>query len=133
MPRRKAGDPPAAQPAANSERGESELILEGATYRLRPSYAAIVAIEKATDMKLIALVNEGNRGNISLDNLGIIARELIRAGAEDDATRHVGAERLSELIYEAGVISATMALTACLVEAVTGGRTAEGERKAIAE
>lgn len=121
------------QPTANAERGEHELTLEGVAYRLRPSFAAIVAIEKKTGSTLIALVNEGNRGNLTLANLGIIACELIRAGGEDENTRHVGAERLGELIYEEGVPTATARITTCLVDAVTGGRTSAGEIRAIAE
>ena len=123
-----------AQPAASKDRGEHSLELDGVTYRLRPSYEANVAIEEQTGSTLLQLVTAGDRGAISLKHLGILAAEWIKAGAspDDDGTRHVGAKAIGELIYEAGVPFVTARVTNCLLDAVTGGRTAAGEAKAIA-
>lgn len=123
---------PAEQPTAIPERGEGELELDGVRYRLRPSHAAIRAIERRTDRSLLALVRMGNVGDLPLASLGIIAAELIRAGAEDEMTRSVSADHLEELILEEGIPGANARLTLVLLDAATGGRTASGEVKAAA-
>jgi hypothetical protein len=119
-------------PKANPERGEDELVLAGKKYRLRPSHAALLAIENGTGRSVIELVRSGNAGGLRLAELGMIAAELIRAGAaEDDGmTRGVADDRISELILEEGLAPATSVLTLCLLSAATGGRTASGELKA---
>lgn len=118
--------------AAIAERGEHMLVLAGVTYRLRPSHQAMRAIEAKTERSSLELVRMGHVGALSLDQLGAIAAELIRAGAEDDLTRAVSADRIGELIYEQGVAGATFRLTAVLADAVSGGRKASGEAKAPA-
>lgn len=132
-PRRRT-DPSTEQPAANPTRGEHELTLAGVTYRLRPSFTAIVAIEQKTGETTLALVRRGNTMQIPLADLGIIAAELIREGADpkDQMTRSVNAERIEELIFEEGLQRVTPRLTLCLLDAATGGRTASGEAKAAA-
>ncbi|RSV15196.1 hypothetical protein CA235_09680 [Sphingomonas sp. ABOLF] len=123
-------EPPAEQPVAIEDRGEHELTLAGVTYRLRPSHPALVAIEKKTGRSNLALVRLGNTQDLSNEQLGIIAAELVRAGATDAMTRAVSAERFGELIYEEGAVRACARLTLCLLDAATGGRTASGEAKA---
>ncbi|MEZ0495400.1 GTA-gp10 family protein [Sphingomonas sp. IW22] len=120
----------AAQPPANPDRGEHELTLAGVTYRLRPSRQAIRACESQTGLSLLALVRLGNAGELTSDHLGIIACQLIRAGAEDEMTRRVDPDKLADLIFEASVVSTTARLTAALCDAALGGRTASGEAKA---
>lgn len=119
---------------ANPHAGEHTLTLAGVDYLLRPSHAAIVAIEQGTGATLLQLVRDGNVGALSQQDLGVIAQELIRAGAgeEDTATRHVGAAALEKLIYTEGTAKATIALALCLSDAASGGRTASGERVAPA-
>ena len=121
--------------SANAERGEHELVLAGRTYRLRPSYSAIVAIEDKTERALLELVRIGGGGAMPLGMAGTVAAELIRAGAEegDRMTKAVSAERIAEMIYEEGVPRIVARLTACLIDGATGGRDASGEAKAVAE
>ena len=121
-----------ARSSANAERGEHELVLAGRTYRLRPAHAAMRAIEAATAKSTLALVRLGNAGELSLEQLGIIGAELIRAGADekDEMTRSVDAERIEELIFEEGVAPATSRFTLCLLDAARGGCTTSGEAKA---
>jgi hypothetical protein len=122
----------AAGKAANAQRGEHELTLDGVTYRLRPSHDAIVGIEEVTGRSIMDLYRAGNVGGLTLTQLGQIAGELIRAGAaeNDTLTAQVDDERIGELIYEEGVFRAMARLTLCLVDAASGGRTASGEAKA---
>lgn len=115
---------------ANPDRGELELELEGRTYRLRPSHAAIAHIERRTERSLLRLLQLGNGCDLSIEQLAIIATEFIRAGAEDEMLRRVDTARIGELIFEEGVPVVTARLTLCLLEAATGGRTVTGEAKA---
>jgi hypothetical protein len=121
---------PTEQPTAIEDRGEHELTLGGVTYCLRPSHPALKAIEKKTGRSNLALVRLGNVGDLTNEQMGIIAAELIRAGAQDAMTRAVSAERVGELIFEEGAATAGMRLTLCLLDAAAGGRTASGEAKA---
>lgn len=120
---------PNDQPDANPDRGEHEVVLAGTTYRLRPSFAAITAIERKCEKSLMAITRSANDGAVSLDTVGIIARELIRAGAQDELTRNVSAERLAQLAFEEGLPVVVSRLTLCLADAVTGGRDTEGNVK----
>lgn len=117
---------------ANPVRGEHELPLGAKTYLLRPSYAAISAIESKTGRALPELVGMGNSGAMPLSVAGIVGAALIRAGAgdKDAMTRGVSAERIAEMIFEQGLPGAIARLTLCLLDAATGGRTASGEAKA---
>ncbi|WBO23930.1 GTA-gp10 family protein [Sphingomonas abietis] len=115
---------------ANKARGEHEIVLDGVTYLLRPAHSALKLIEQQTGHAILALVQLGSAGELTIELLGIIASELIRAGAKDEATQHVGAERIEELIIEAGIPHAAAVLVVCLTDAATGGRTASGEVKA---
>lgn len=115
---------------SNPDRGEHEIELAGIRYCLRPSHAAMRAIEDATERSTLDLFRAGNTGSLSIETLGIIAAELIRAGAEDELTRQVNADRISELIFEEGLHKAMARLTLCLIDAASGGRTASGEAKA---
>lgn len=116
--------------AANSERGEHQLDLAGVKYRLRPSFEAVKAIESKTE-PLMILVQLANRYQLTLEQLGIVACEFIRAGADegDHATKAVDPERLAELIYEQGATLVTARLTMCLADAASGGRKASGKRR----
>lgn len=130
MSARGKASPPVEQPAANPDRGEHELTLAKITYRLRPSHGALRAIERKTERSTLALIRLGNTGELSIEQLGVVGAELIRAGATDEMTRAVDAERIGELIFEEGLPKATARLTMCLLDAATGGRDASGEAKA---
>jgi hypothetical protein len=121
-----------AAPRANKDRGEHLLELAGVTYKLRPSYDAIVEMEEATGLSLVDLTRKADRHGLSLPETAKVAAALIRAGADDPLTRMVSADVLGGQIYEQGVISVVIRLTLCLSDAVGGGRTASGEVKAAA-
>lgn len=130
-PRRKAA-PRAGTRKANPARGEHSIELAGKTYLLRPTFAASQAIEEELGQSLIELLRRANGCTLSYAEMGTICAEYIRAGAEsgDRMTRAVSAERIAELIYEEGSAQVFVALTLLLADAVSGGRTAEGEAKA---
>jgi hypothetical protein len=132
--RRKPAPAKARTVEANPERGEHELTLGKKTFLLRPSFTAITAIERKTERSTIELVRLGNAGALPIAVAGVVAAELIRAGADekDSFTRNVSAEKIAELIFEQGVGGAIARLTLCLIDAATGGRDAQGEAKAVA-
>lgn len=121
---------PAAPVHANPHRGEHLLQLAGVTYKLRPSYEAIIEMEEATGLSLTELTGKADRHGLKVPEVAKIAAALIRGGAEDPLTRAVSADLLGPQIYEQGVISVVIRVTLCLSDAVGGGRTASGEVKA---
>jgi len=116
-------------------RGQVTLPLGGVDYGLRPSFAAISAIERKL-RPLPALVAEGGRGDLSLADMGIIAAELMRAYGEANPSDELAdtyktskPERLAELIYEAGSPRILARLLVVLIGSFNGGYTASGEAK----
>lgn len=119
---------------ANPARGEFSLKLGSKSYRLRPSFAAMQAIEARTGRSIVALTRAANHADLTLAEIGIVAATLIRAGASEDdlGARNADAERIGELAYEEGREAVMPRLLVALVAAVTGGVTAAGEPKASA-
>jgi hypothetical protein len=115
---------------ANPARGEHAIKLGGVTYLLRPTFAACSAIETSLDQSLLEIWQAANTQKLSYQEIGICLAELIRAGAEDVLTKQVSADRLAELVFEAGMGSSTVILFLCLSDAISGGRTTSGEPKA---
>ena len=122
--------------AANPERGEHALTLAGVTYRLRPSFEAVQALEDDLGLSLLEMLRKANSGALKLAEKGVIAAEMIRAGAPDgdegDLIRAVSAERIAELIYEEGGGAVDAVLVLLLADAQLGGRTTAGEAKPAA-
>ncbi|AJP72927.1 hypothetical protein [Sphingomonas hengshuiensis] len=120
---------------ANEVVGEDTLKLGRKTYVLRPGFHAVKAIEKTLGLSLVEMSRMGNLGQLNMDQLGTIAAHFIRAGAaEGDAVAaRVHPDRVAELIYEAGIPHVMARLTLLLIDAASGGRTASGERKPVAE
>lgn len=119
--------------AANPARGEHEITLAGVTYLLRPSYAALVEIEDTLGKSMVELARLTNDCILPLPDLGELVAILIRAGAaEGDAlTANVSGERIAELAFEDGVRPVYARATLALLDAITGGRRASGEAKAV--
>ena len=73
---------------ANEERGEIDLVLDGQRFVLRPSYVAMVAMEKKCGRPLIELATLAEQGLLTQEAQAIVVTELIRAwGAWDHAGR----------------------------------------------
>lgn len=122
--------------ASPSAIGEIDLELEGVDYRLRPSFAAIKEIELGTGLDLYALLRRVETGGLMQEHIGIIVAACIRAEAKangDNALATIKPERAAELVYaeEGGALLAIRAaIHPLLFNALTGGYTALGERKA---
>jgi hypothetical protein len=125
--------------AAANDRGEVFLPLEGVEYGLRPSREAISAIERQL-RPLAVLAGEATRLELPLEDLGVIAAEMMRAYGKchpDDPNivtyQSSTPERLADLIFELGVPKACVRFRELLLAALLGGVTAAGEMKAQAK
>jgi hypothetical protein len=129
---------------ANEERGEVDLELDGTRFVLRPSYEAVIAVEKATGKGILALAFAAKDGGISLTEAGIVTAELVRAWGRstgEAVAANVDTDRITELIHVYGLMRVTLRLAIVLTNAVTGGcksdgspkDDAEGEAKALTE
>jgi hypothetical protein len=119
-------------PPANPARGEHSLTLGGVSYRLRPSgqFCRIVEDEVGA---LLDLFSRANTYRLKIEEAATIVTELIRAGAEpgDKLAANVTEEVIYDLIYEEGIAKVLPVLVIVLSDAVTGGRKASGEAKAV--
>ena len=124
-------------PAEVNFQGEITVPLEGVEYVLRPSYSAIMAIERQTGRSLFDLAGEATSGRMSIADMGVICAEMMHAFGRqnpDDSniTTYRGAkpEKIAELIYEAGGPRVSARIAVLLMGALTGGYTASGKMKA---
>lgn len=106
-------------------------------FLLRPSYTAIKAIEKDLRRTVMELAGEGLRGALSCEDLGVICAHFMRAEGRHNpeagpSYKGASAEKLAELIYEAGAPRITARVAIVLMGAATGGYTAKGEVRPVA-
>jgi hypothetical protein len=102
------------QPAANPLRGETELALGAARYRLRPSFTALAAIEAETG-SFFALVERAAAGAPTLSDVLAVLWHLADP-KPDGLTR----ERFNALVIEAGLAAAAPVFRQALERALTG-------------
>jgi cyanate permease len=118
---------------ANALRGEVTIELEGVAYTLRPSYEAIVEIERLTDDTLVSLAQAGLSFTMPLAKTAIVATELIKAhgrATEDHAMAAFNVAGVGGLIFDAGSYQIGAIIGAVLSGAASGAYTPSGERKA---
>lgn len=131
--------------AANEIRGEVDLVLEGQRFVLRPSYTAIVAMEKKTGAPLMQLAQLAEAGALSQEAQAIVVTELVRAWGRElvdgeyasaaekaiaSSARGANADTIGELLYPVGVMAVQPRLAIVLGLALTGGCLPSGETKA---
>lgn len=129
---------------ANYLRGEVDLALNGQRFVLRPSYTAIVAIEKKAALPLLQLAQLAEQGCLSQEQQAIVVTELVRAwgrslvtdeyaSAADKAiataARGANADAIAELLYPVGLMAVQPRLAIVLGLALTGGCLPSGEMK----
>ena len=130
--------------AANELRGEVDLVLDGQRFVLRPSYTAIVAMEKKTGAPLIQLAQLAEQGALPQESQAIVVTELVRAWGRELVTdeyasaadkaiatsaRGANADTIAELLYPVGVMAVQPRLAIVLGFALTGGCLPSGELK----
>ena len=108
---------------ANRVRGEVELVLGDDRFVLRPTYAAIVALEDALG-GVLDLAVQASEGRLSVRTLAVAFHHCI---AEDSRDRP-SVDALGDRIVAAGVVHAVDTYRALLTAILTGGSDADGAR-----
>jgi hypothetical protein len=122
---------------ANAERGETELMLDGRVFVLRPSFTAINAFENATGKAVMELAADASVRKMKASDAAEVVTACIKAQGEatnDGLLKGVNAKRIGELIMEStgGLVMTQIQLATVLFNAATGGYTAKGEPRAAA-
>lgn len=100
--------------AANPHRGEAALTADGVTYRLRPSFTALVAAEEELG-PLFALVERAAAGQLKLSEVATLFWHCLEEPRA--ATRH----DLGRAIVGAGLAASAKPLRALLGQVLQGG------------
>lgn len=102
---------------ANPLRGEVALTLNGRAFTLRPSFAAIVAVEERLG-SVIALALKASKGELGL-------RETTALLWETLDQRSLSEDELGHLILEEGLAAVAPTVSALLAAILKGSRQPE--------
>lgn len=102
---------------ANPLRGEVSLTLDGRAYVLRPTFAAIVAVEERLG-GVIGLVLRASKGELGLREMAALVSETMEKGGSDRPSE----EEIRTLILEEGLAAVSPAVSALLAVILKGGR-----------
>lgn len=122
--------------SANPIRGEQRIMLD-AEYIMRPSYAALQAIEDQTGLSVTELALAAAKRTLKSRHIEIIVTECVkaelRASGKIVNDAHWKLDRVGELLVEGegGLLAVGTKLINFLGQAATGGYTAKGEAKAV--
>jgi len=131
--------------AANALRGEVDLVLEGQSFVLRPSYTAIIAMEQKTGLPLINLAQLAEQGALTQEAQAIVVTELVRAWGREAvldeyapasekaalaSAKHANVDSIGLLLFDVGVLAVQPRIQIVLGLALTGGCLPSGEPKA---
>lgn len=129
---------------ANELRGEVDLVLDGQRFVLRPSFTAIVAIEKKTGRPLIELATLAEQVALPQDAQAVVVTELVRAWGRSfvvdeyataadrsiaTSAKHANPDTMGELLYSVGAMAVQPRIAIVLGMALTGGCLPSGEAK----
>lgn len=101
---------------------------------MRPSYEAMLAIERQTGKTLLQLASGvalGRSGGVSLGDAAIIVTEGIKAAGkdrDDPMKRAISRDRIGEMIYSSGYLKALGAIEDFLVNALNGGHVPDEKK-----
>jgi len=129
---------------ANELRGEVDIVLDGQRFVLRPSYTAIVAMEKKAGRPLLELATLAEQVLLPQEAQAIVVTELVRAWgrslvldeyataeekASATAAKGANADTMGELLYGVGAMAIQPRVAIVLGMALTGGCLPSGEPK----
>jgi Phage tail tube protein, GTA-gp10 len=100
--------------AANALRGEAELRVGGEVYRLRPTFAALVAAETELG-PLFALAERAADGGLALAEVAALLWHCIE-GRPEGVTR----DAVGEAVVGAGLVAVTPVLRRVLMQILQG-------------
>lgn len=105
--------------------GDATIEWRGVARRLRPSFAAVVAIEGAAGRSLVALAGDIGNGAPRISDVALVIAECMNGAGErspDTGRRftadEVGAEMLSSALIQRQLLAIASAL---VLHALTGG------------
>lgn len=104
---------------ANAQRGEVSIALKGKEYTLRPSFAAIAAIERRTDSGIMLLAQKFLSVSFGLSDAVIVMEECAKAAGTplpDDA---------GEIIRQQGLEGMALPLMQLVTAAIRGDTPAK--------
>jgi hypothetical protein len=118
---------------ADDPRQETEIVLGGKTFRVRPSFTTIAAIEAASGSGCVPLGFRVGRADVTLSQLAIILAAMVlgQKGAPD-------ADAIGELLMEDGMQPHLEPVSSFLLRALRGNKhhldegrkTQEGQKTA---
>lgn len=129
---------------ANELRGEVDIVLDGQRFILRPSYTAILAMERKAGKPLLELAALAEQSMLTQEVQAIVVTELVRAwgrglvldeysSAEERSiattAKGANAEAMGELLYGVGAMAVQPRIAIVLGAALTGGCLPSGELK----
>jgi hypothetical protein len=109
----RAANAPVDHPA-NPYRGEAELRIAGRAYRLRPSFASLVAAEGELG-SLLGLVERAANRSLGIDEIAALFWHLIDARPDD-----LNREAVGQAIVAQGLAATTPALRLILRQILQG-------------
>lgn len=140
--------PPRKKPAADEApdepkldvRGQLPMPLGGEDYLLRPSFEAVLEIERNL-RPAFELAQDAMRGALTLEEMAVCVVAMMKAQGKTlpdndpqaSVYRAASVDQIGRLIYEAGGPRICARLMVVLTGCVNGGYTAEGEAKAGTE
>lgn len=101
---------------ANPVRGEAELMLGGQTYRLRPSFAALVVAEAELG-PLFALCERAAAGQLTLAEMAALLWHCLAEPQRPDLRQR---DAFAEALVAGGLANATPALRTLLSQILAG-------------
>ncbi len=113
----------------NEDRGEVPILLDGKLYPMRPSYAAVKAIESSLGpVMAIAPKLAHPMHRLTVNELAVIVTEAVRAAGkerDDKILQSFSTERVAELIYDGGVMNVIDQIELLVINMITGGTKSE--------
>lgn len=96
--------------AANPQRGEVDILLDGKSYPMRPSYETMVAIEKELGslMAVARRFRSEGEGGITIREAAVIVTEGVKAAGKarkDTMLSGFQVDVVGRKIFEAGLLS----------------------------
>jgi len=103
---------------ANEERGEVDIILDGGTYVMAPTFQAMAEIEAGSGQKFVPFARGFMLGNIGIVDVAVVITAAIKAGGKPAVLKDVG-----EMVVRTGLMSPGLleAVKTFLDNAMSGG------------
>ncbi len=101
----------------NGARGETEIVLAGRRYALRPTFGALAAIESGTGKSLLDLAREAAAGLLRVSDMAWIVWACAEAV---DGQTVPDREAIGEAIVAEGIVAMAAPIGALLTAALTG-------------